>query len=148
MDFSLWEDGCGLRSRKDGCIEGILGLWYLEYDGHYSFIHLTSLQLVSDGSGSPIQLWTEREGCVCEGGAIKRRWAEEQDSSDVLGLPEIDRKGAEVSAENPPPPPAPHAALNFSPHLPLLPPQRELAPGLAGGEGSRKWGRSDYYYYF
>lgn len=71
MGFSLWKDGWGVRSRKDGCTEGIRGLWCLEYDGHYSFIHLTSLQLVSDGSGSPVQLWTNRKGRREKGVGVK-----------------------------------------------------------------------------
>lgn len=49
MEFSPPGNGCGVGSRKAGCTEGILGLWYLAYDGHHSSIYLTNLQLASVG---------------------------------------------------------------------------------------------------
>lgn len=49
MDFSFGGNGCGVGSRKAGCLEGIPGLWYLAYDGHHSSIRLTNLQLASVG---------------------------------------------------------------------------------------------------
>lgn len=52
-------------------------------------------------------------------------------SLDVLRLPEVGRKIAEVSTDSNP---VPSAALNFSGHLPLVPQQRESAPGQSAEE--------------
>lgn len=72
----------------------------------------------------------EREGGGGEGGAIKRRWAE-QDSSDVLGLPEWTERELRFQLTAPPAP----CGLEFLPTPPTPAPAAGVSPwtGRRGG---------------